>query len=108
MRKLCPSPNTSDTVLWCERRVESDALRVTLDDLQADVLFKLSGSSHRDCGWLVADGETVTIDLVRGTASHRVGVRDPTFCCAKPVCAFVDHARNVIEHGLGVTWGRDE
>jgi hypothetical protein len=106
MRTCCRSPRADGSLVWCEQRLDEGSLRVTLDDLQFETLFSLSDSIERKCGWAMEDGESVQIDLIRGQENHRLRIANPDFCCSEPVCAFVSHAREVVERNMSVRWGR--
>lgn len=100
MRKNCESIQRSDRFVWCEEQIDDPTLRVTMNDLQLDRLVSLSDEVERDCGWLKEDGESVTIDVLRGDETYRLSISNPDFCCAEPVCAFVSHARAVVERNM--------
>jgi hypothetical protein len=106
MRKNCGDPRAAGKFIWCEHDVDDPTLRVTMSDLQLETLASLSDSVVRDCGWLREDGETVTIELLRGSETHRLSISNPDFCCSEPVCAFVNNARDVVERNMQVQWGQ--
>ena len=100
MRKNCEAPQIAGHLVWCRFPVETELLRITLDDLQPGALRSLSDSVERDCGGLMEDGETVTVALVQGPETHCLSIGNPEFCCSEPVCAFVNHARDVVQRSM--------
>ena len=82
------------------------AARVTIsrtdpgDVGQRQVIVAIDGAASTKLEF----GETVTIEILQGAEPHRLSISNPDFCCSAPVCALVNHARDVVERSMQVKW----
>ena len=107
MRKDCATPpQVAGPLLWCDRRIDNDTLRITLKDLQLETMFSYSDAVTGNCRHFMEDGETVTIEWIRGEETRRLSISNPDFCCSEPVCAYVNNARDVVLRHMRAPWGQ--
>ena len=97
LKKHYCDPNTTENYFWCRPPIKSDVLwSIFLRDLMPERLWDLPVDLARDCGWLMEDGYSVTIEVIAGDRSHSVSYGNPNFCCPDVACAIANHARAVV------------